>query len=89
MNSKWNILNFGLLFCLLSCATTSNKFKPTTEKSRFELEKATIKIPPPELPEKRVIRQELENFRSILNKRKSLSPEDWRSPQFVFVFDDG
>ncbi len=78
MNGKLNLLICGPLFCLLSCATTSNTVKSATEKPRSELEKATLKISPPELPEEKSIRQELEQFKSILNKKKSLSLEDWQ-----------
>jgi len=67
---------FWLLF-LLSCTTTSSSIKLIQERSRLDLKAVTFKTSPPELPTEKIIRGDLERFKSILNKRKPLSKEDW------------
>jgi hypothetical protein len=66
------------LFCPLSCTTPSKGIRAALEKTRHELEQATHAMSPPNLPEEKTIRQDLAHFRSILNKRQSLSLDDWK-----------
>ena len=63
---------------LLACATPSKSISPVAEKAQHELEQATQEVQPPHLPEEKSIRQDLERFKSILNKKKALSLEDWK-----------
>lgn len=70
----------------LSCSTPSKNIKSALEKTRHELEQATQEVPPPHLPEEKSIRQDLERFKSILTKKKSLSPEDWKLHDRLFDY---
>ncbi len=74
----FKFLNWLCLSFLLSCATTSKNPAPARDKTRHELKQSTHEVSPPRLPGEKIIRQELERFKSILNKKKPLSDEDWR-----------
>jgi len=78
MRRNFKFLNYLFLSLLLSCATTSKNPAPAPEKTRHELEQSTREVLPPRLPEEKIIRQDLERFKSVLNKKKSLSAEDWK-----------
>lgn len=78
MNKKLKFLNYIWMFFLLSCSTTPKPIKPAHEKSRPELQQETYEISSPTLPAEKLIRKDLDRFKSILGKKKSLSPEDWK-----------
>lgn len=78
MNRGFKLLNCLWMSLLLSCASTSKNPAPIQGKTLGDLEQSTREVPPPQLPEEKIVRQDLEHFKSILNKKKSLSAEDWK-----------
>jgi hypothetical protein len=78
MNRGFKLLNCLWMSLLLSCTSTSKNPASVQGKTRQELEQSTREVPPPQLPEEKIVRHDLERFKSILNKKKPLSAEDWK-----------